>query len=183
MAGSLAVALVASVAAGWWWSSADDSTAGTGGVPLDVVGSPTLGTNPALRGERLPSAAVTDLSGAPVDTADLVGSLLVVNVWGSTCAPCAKELPAFAEAHRLYGDRIDFVGISYLAASEREESFARDLGVEYELLYDGNGTFISESGITAFPVTLFVAADGTILEQTGALDADRLRSIIEGMLA
>ena len=148
-------------------------------VPLDAVQPPSIGTNAALGGETLPSAVVTDLDGDPIDTADLVGTPLVINVWGSTCGPCRGELPAFAEAHAEYGDEVRFVGISYLGASEHEEQFARDLGVEYELLYDGNGAFIVAAGISAFPVTLFVDSSGSIVAQTGVLDADELAAHIE----
>jgi hypothetical protein len=33
------------------------------------------------------------------------------------------------------------------------------------------------------PITLFVTSDGTIVEQTGALDADELRAEIADLLA
>lgn len=178
-------ALALSVGAGWMWSALDGDDADSvsiGPVSLNDVRPPTIGTNAALGGSALPSAAVTDLGGTPVDTASLVGTPLVVNVWGSTCGPCKRELPDFAEAHRRFGNDVRFVGISYLPASAREEAFARDFGVAYELLYDGNGAFISAAGISAFPVTLFVSPDGTVVEQSGALDAERLAAIIEEQL-
>lgn len=188
LAGSLLVALVVSVAAGWAIArlggddpdgSADDVVV----IPSDtVLRPPTLGTNAAALGTPFPAATVQTLLGDDVDTADLVGAPMVVNIWGSTCGPCRKELPDFAAAHATYGDRVRFVGISYLPASEREESFARDRGVEYELFYDGDGDFVAEAGIAAFPVTYFVAADGTIVEQTGQLDEAGLATRIESEL-
>lgn len=189
MALSLGIALVVSVAVGAVWAALDDArnddtvvisgSDTSSGVPLDAVQPPTIGTNAALGGTPLPGATVTDLDGNPVDTRDLVGTPLVINVWGSTCGPCKRELPDFAAVHAQYGDRVRFVGLSYLPASQREEQFARDLGVGYELLYDGNGEFIVAAGISAFPVTLFVDADGSIVTQTGALDADQLVQHLE----
>ena len=38
------------------------------------------------------------------------------------------------------------------------------------MLYDRDGEYSSEVGIAASPFTLFVAADGTIVRQTGQLD-------------
>ena len=180
-----AVALVMSVGAGWLWSMLDGGdvdSVSIGQVAVDDVQPPTIGTNAALGGEDLPSATVTDLEGTAIDTTSLLGTPLVINVWGSTCGPCKRELPDFAEVHQRFGDDVRFVGISYLPASEREEAFARDLGVAYELFYDGNGAFISAAGISAFPITLFVSADGTVLEQSGALDAAQLTAIIEERL-
>ena len=75
-----------------------------------------------------------------------------------------------------------FVGIDYLPASDREEAFARDRGVQYELLYDGSGSFIDDIGIATFPVTLFVNADGLIVRQTGQLDEAQLAALIESEL-
>lgn len=163
------------------------------GVPIVVAALVLIGcggaddgrgmpVNAALEGRPMPSAAVAQLDGTEIDTADLVGAPLVLNVWGSTCGPCKKELPDFAAAHAQYGDRIRFVGLSYLPPSEREEAFARDRGIDYELLYDATGSFITEASIVAFPVTLFIDADGTVLEQTGLLDAERLGTLIEEVL-
>lgn len=179
-------ALVVSVVVGWIWSVADRETGGVSigrdTVDRTTIGPATIGTNAALGGTPFPDASVSTLDGATVSTADLVGTPLVVNIWGSTCGPCRRELPDLAAAHAVYGDRVRFVGISYLSASEREESFARDRGVTYELFYDTNGEFITAAGVAAFPVTLFVAADGTVVEQTGVLDEARLGQLIEDAL-
>ena len=183
--GSLAVSLVASVAIGWAIAASNDDTSDAGDVvvidPTSGVSiePPSLGTNAAVEGDPLPNLAVQNLEGQEVMTGDLVGQPLVVNIWGSTCGPCKKELPDFAAAHAVFGDQVRFVGIDYLPPSDREESFARDKGVQYELLYDASGDFINEMGISAFPVTLIVTPDGTIVEQTGQLDQAKLTALIE----
>ena len=82
----------------------------------------------------------------------------------------------------MYGDRVRFVGVDYLPPSTLEEDFARSRGVKYELLYDATGEFVNTMQISAFPVTLFVTADGTIVKQTGQLDQAKLTSIIESEL-
>jgi thiol-disulfide isomerase/thioredoxin len=183
--GSLAVSLVASVAIGWAIASSnDDSTADDELVVIDPTSGasfepPSLGTNAAVEGDALPNLAVQNLEGQEVMTGDLIGQPLVINIWGSTCGPCKKELPDFAAAHAVFGDEVRFVGIDYLPPSDHEESFARDKGVQYELLYDASGDFINEMGISAFPVTLIVTPDGTIVEQTGQLDQEKLTALIE----
>ena len=136
-----------------------------------------------MTGKRLPSVDVQTLAGDDFATADLVGKPLVVNFWYSSCAPCEKELPAFAAAHGKFGDQVRFVGIDSLPASESEEAFARDKGVQYELFYDSNGELAAAVGVAAWPQTLFIDADGTIVEQTGVLDSDRLEDLITDMLS
>ena len=53
--------------------------------------------------------------------------------------------------------------------------FADDRGVRYELLRDDGFAFTDGLGIVAFPATLFVDADGRIVDQIGAIDDDELR--------
>lgn len=183
LVGSLVVSAVVSAGIIWAIAASGDDSSDTQNIDTDVtIAPPGIGTNAAVEGATLPTVEVQTLNGDDVSTADLLGLPLVINVWGSTCGPCKKELPDFAAAHQQFGESVRFVGVSYLPPSDNEESFARDKGVQYELLYDGNGEFISEVGIAAFPVTLFVAADGTIVQQTGQLDEAKLTSIIESEL-
>jgi thiol-disulfide isomerase/thioredoxin len=176
---SLAVALVLSVLVGWLIARSRHSDVAT----LDPsLKPPTIGTNRPVKGERLPSITLSSADGTQISTDDLVGQPMVINVWGSTCGPCKKELPDFAAAHLDYGDRVRFVGVDYLPPSDLEEQFARSRGVQYELLYDATGDFVNTMEIAAFPITLFVAADGTIVQQTGQLDRTKLTALIESDL-
>ena len=183
---SLVVAALASLAAGWALARSGASSTNDDTVLIDGTDGPlqppTIGTNAVVKGEQLPDVNVQTLDGTDVAVRSLVGQPLVINVWGSTCGPCKQELPDFAAAHLTYGDRVRFVGIDYLPPSDREESFARDKGVQYELFYDTNGAFINDVGIAAFPVTLFVDPTGTIVRQTGQLDEAQLSEYIESEL-
>jgi peroxiredoxin len=140
--------------------------------------SPTIGTNAKVTGKQLPHVDVQTREGDTFHTADLIGKPLVINFWYSTCAPCKRELPAFAAVQAKYGDQVRFVGVDSLPPSDREESFARDKGVKYELFYDTNGELISAAGVAAFPQTLIIDSNGTILQQTGELTQDKLEELI-----
>jgi peroxiredoxin len=143
---------------------------------------PTIGTNAAVAGEALPDVGVQTLSGDTVHTSELVGTPLVINVWYAGCIPCKKELPAIAAVHAELGETIRFVGIDSLAPTQSEEDFARDKGVQYELLYDSDGEFVSATGISTQPVTLLVDADGAIVAQAGEVTEESLRRLIEDHL-
>ena len=184
---SLLVAAVVSLGLGWVIARGGTDASGDND-PVAIartdgpVQPPTIETNAVVKGDTLPDVNVQTLDGTDVSIPSLIGQPMVINVWGSTCVPCQKELPDFAAAHLTYGDRVRFVGISFLGASDREESFARDRGVQYELLYDGDAAFINDVGIAAFPVTLFVNADGVIVRQTGRLDEASISRFIESDL-
>ena len=185
--GSLAVAAVVVVGAGVLAATRDNSDNAsdvTDNVTLSSSNdlSPTIGTNAVVTGKALPHVDLETLAGDTIATADLVGKPMVVNFWYSTCAPCKKELPAFAAVHAKLGDQVRFVGVDSLPPSDNEENFARDKGVQYELYYDPNGELTSSVGVAAFPQTLFIDAHGTILKQTGELTADKLEELIRTTL-
>ncbi|MEI8238144.1 MAG: TlpA disulfide reductase family protein [Actinomycetota bacterium] len=184
---SLVVALVGSVVVGVLIARSGSSStpAANDNVRIPTNSqfpTPGIGTNAVVQGTALPKVTVQTLQGDDVATAGLLGHPMVINVWGSTCGPCKRELPDFAKVQAQLGDKVRFVGIDYLPPSNDEEQFARNRGVQYELLYDGNGDFISKVGISAFPVTLFVKSDGTIVKQTGQLDAATLTALINSEL-
>lgn len=181
LVGSLAVSAVASLAVGWAIARRGDDIA-TLGPDQSFVQPPSIATNKPVKGTALPDIALVTLQGDTVRTADLLGSPVVLNIWASTCGPCKQELPDFAAVHLQYGDRVRFVGVDYLPPSDTEEQFARDKGVQYELLYDADGSFVDAMKVAAFPVTLFVDAAGTVVDQTGKLDRSALEARVQELL-
>ena len=58
---------------------------------------------------------------------------MVVNLWYSTCPPCARELTYFAAVEAELGDDVRFVGVNPLDDVDEMQQFAADRGVDYEL--------------------------------------------------
>jgi len=137
--------------------------------------------NADVEGDPFPAVVLFDVDDNEVNTPDLLGEPLVVNLWYSTCPPCAKELPDFAEVDAETDD-VRFIGVNTLDSAEVMERFAGERGVEYDLFRDEFAELADAIGATAMPITLFVTSDGTIVEQTGPLDADELRDKIADLL-
>jgi peroxiredoxin len=150
--------------------------------PQSVVTFPNDGLgNDDVQGDPLPDVVLLDGDDNEVTTVDLLGEPLVVNLWYSTCPPCAKELPDFAEVD-AETDAVRFVGVNTLDSVEVMERFAGERGVEYDLFRDEFAELADAIGATAMPITLFVTSDGMIVEQTGPLDADELRAKVADLL-
>jgi peroxiredoxin len=141
-----------------------------------VYSEPVATTN--IAGKALPDVELTDPEGRPVAMQSFAGEPLVVNVWYSTCAPCARELRDFADVSADLGDRVQFVGIDPVDDVDKMLAFADARGVQYPLLRDTEGRFVSDVAVTAYPTTLFISPDGRIVHQTNAISADDLRSEI-----
>jgi peroxiredoxin len=185
LAVSLAIALVVGVAGGWVLNRAQSSPTVPDDIVLDTPGEyqqPIEGADQVVTGVPFPSVALLDVTDAEVPSRSLVGAPLVVNVWFSTCPPCARELADFAEVHREVGDRVRFVGINPLDGTEAMQRFAAERGVAYELLRDPASRFLDAAGVASFPRTLFVDEQGIIVGEAGELDADDLRARIEELL-
>ena len=129
-------------------------------------------------GRPLPDVRLSDAAGQPVALQSFVGKPLVVNIWYSTCVPCARELRDFAEVSRELGDAVQFVGVDPVDDTAKMLEFADARGVEYPLLMDSDGELVTTADVAAFPTTLFVSPDGEIVHQTNAIAADDLRQAI-----
>jgi peroxiredoxin len=184
LAGSL-VAAVAVIGVFAWTQRPDNSANEVDARLTDpgaVVTYPNDGLgNQPVEGTPFPDVVLTDRDGNDVTTADLLGEPLVVNLWFTTCPPCASELPEFAEVDAERDD-VRIVGVNTLDSVEVMERFAGERGVEYALYRDDFAELVDGVGAVAFPVTVFVTSDGTIVDQSGALDADELRSRIDQLM-
>lgn len=174
--------LVISIAGGWLLSRVREDSGTADAVLTLTPGStsqdPTIGTNAPNTGKKWPVLDIEGLDGSPVSVAPTGGRPILVNFWFSTCEPCKREMPALVAARAKYG--IDIVGINPRDSADAARAFADDFGIDYRLLRDPNGTYLTKLGVGTFPMTYLVGGDGTIIEQhAGELkttDLDRMLS-------
>jgi peroxiredoxin len=157
-----------------------------GDEPVDgefVLDQPGVYSEPiatdVVEGESLPDATLVDADGETRKVSEFVGQPLVINLWYSTCAPCATELVDFAEVSAEHAGHIQFLGIDPVDEVEAMVAFAEARGVDYPLLRDPDQAFVSQLGTVAYPTTLFVSPQGRIVRQTNQLSADELRAEID----
>lgn len=129
------------------------------------------------------------LEDEPWSSQDHLGEVVVVNVWGSWCAPCHAEAPDLVEVSQAYaeaGDPVQFVGVNTRDSVPNAQSFERRYDVPYEsLLDDGGRTLAQLEGLaTARPTTLVLDGEGRVAARvTGQVDASTLRGLIDDVLA
>src|SRR5688572_20543296 len=68
-------------------------------------------SQPLPHGAAAPAARGRTVDGVVVDVADWKGKLVFVNVLGTWCAPCLKEMPDLVIASQKWGD-VRFVGLA-----------------------------------------------------------------------
>lgn len=117
-----------------------------------------------------PSVALADYRGQPV----------VLNFFASWCVPCRREMPAFEAVHQRVGDRVAFIGVDHQDNRPDALDLIRQTGISYPTGFDPDGTIAPEYGVVGMPTTVFISADGRILEQhTGALSESDLQASID----
>ncbi|MCG5470750.1 TlpA family protein disulfide reductase [Micromonospora sp. LAH09] len=155
----------------------DCSTLGT--APTSTAPTPT-GTTAAVSGQALPELTLSCFTGgAPVALRDVAGPA-VINVWASWCGPCRKELPAFQRLSVRAAGQLQVLGVNTRDSRAGAQSIGEDFGVRFPILVDQGDALQRELERNAFPLTLFVDAQGQIrhIDATGALDDAQLAKLV-----
>ena len=178
------VVLAVSVGGGWLWSSASEPDLDARLTTPGEVPYPSIATNSAIAGTSLPKASLLTLDERTIDSSELVGKPLILNFWYSTCEPCRREMPVLAASAATHSSTVRFVGINMNDSIETATAFAAKYNVSYDIMFDPSGSFISTLGIGTAPMTLFVDAQGVIVDQVaGEITADKLESLITNWFA
>lgn len=96
---------------------------------------------------------------------DLLGGLVILNVWGSWCPPCHAEHPFMMDVSEQQPD-ITFVGVSYDNSIEEDRAFLRQKGNPFDLsLVDMGGSLRIDLGVTGAPETFLIDEEGVIVHR------------------
>ena len=150
------------------------------GCPVQKQGSGTQATKSAQLTSPENQAKdfeYTLFDGASHKLSDNFGQPLVVNFWADWCPPCVAELPHFEEVWKEKSGQFNIVAIAVKNA-QNPQGFVKDQGFTMPFATDINGA--DTYGITGIPVTLFIAKDGSLVDQVvGGMD----RATFESKLA
>ncbi len=141
--------------------------------------------------------AAVSLAGTTVDgkswsmAADAAGKVVVVNVWGSWCAPCVDETPHLQQVWQSYstaGKPVAFVGIDIKESAATAAAFLKANSVTYPSLSDsgsgGQPMLALQGKAAATPSTLVLDRQGRIAARVlGATTISTLTGLVDDVLA
>lgn len=121
--------------------------------------------------EYVLSFSATDINGNPVDSSIFSEKkLTVVNVWGTFCGPCIREMPELADWAGEMGDDIQLIGIVCDINGENDtqhielaRTIVQTANAEYTNLIPNDDLGELMSGIVGVPTTFFVDETGAIV--------------------
>ncbi len=119
--------------------------------------------------------AVRVATGDPVTLADYEGTVLLLNIWATDCAPCEIEMPSMQRLHERYGP----AGLRIVAVSidDKETAFVdrwiTERSFSFDVLHDRSGKVATDYQATGWPESFIIDRDGTIIRKAwGAKDWD-----------
>ena len=124
------------------------------------------GTSGIKPGEPMPYLALTRLdNAAPAQLADFRGRVVVLNLWGTWCAACRRELPSLERLARVLDkQRFAVLGIALESDAYLVQEYLRDRGVTFaEHIAPDYKVLVERLGARIFPTTLIVNSRGTLL--------------------
>ncbi len=115
-------------------------------------------------GEKAPDFVLTTFDGQEINSADLIGKVVVLNIWASWCKPCEQEAADLEAAWRYYkpqGDVI-FLGVAWTDTDKKSLEYLD----KYQITYPNGpdlGTRIYQAlRATGVPETYVINKDGVL---------------------
>ena len=135
-----------------------------------------------------PAVSGTTVTGAHLSLAAYRGDTIVLNFWGSWCAPCRAEAPALGQLARLLQARgVRFVGIDIRDEPDSALAFMQQFNVDYPSISDPGDEIALDFRSTVppadIPTTLVIDRDGRIADRIfGASTYSELLSVIDQVI-
>lgn len=129
------------------------------------------------------------INGDRLDLATLQGKVIVLNVWGSWCAPCRAEAPDLKKASDETHDLgVRFVGVDTRDNDAAARAFERNYDITYPSFRDPDGKlllgFNGRIPLSAVPSTVFIDRDGRIAARIiGPTTYTTLSELVKGLAA
>ena len=147
------------------WASGRNS-GGNSGV-THIAGSTSAVLYSAGHRPVAPDFTATTLTGARLNFSSYRGQVVVLNFWGSWCAPCRAEAPALAVTAKQYRPAgVDFLGVDVRDTTTSALAFARNFGIGYPSVSDSSSVitldFTAVVPIAGTPTTLVIDRTGHI---------------------
>lgn len=187
-----ALATLALIAIVVWQAGAWNSPPGeNGGEQLTSVDNITPGMDLYPPGNRVMAPALDGmtLDGDAFALSDLGGNIVVMNVWGSWCAPCRAETPDLVRVANETSSRgVRFVGINTRDNPAAAKAFVRSFKVPYPSVVDAEGqlllNFRDTVPTSVVPTTVVIDRQGKIAARIiGPVTYSTLKALLDDELA
>ncbi|RRB01213.1 TlpA family protein disulfide reductase [Larkinella rosea] len=123
------------------------------------------------------------MSNAPVLSQKLKGKYILLDFWGTWCAPCLKILPDLKKLHTtLDKQKITMIGVCYDKNIGIVENFLKKREIDWTQLFDSqtNSIYAIQFSVSSYPTFIVIDPSGKIVfKDEGLTGFQRLSEQIE----
>jgi thiol-disulfide isomerase/thioredoxin len=119
----------------------------------------------APEGGPLRNLPMQGLTGESQLLADFRGKPLLINIWASYCPPCLGEMASIERLYRGRKGQLNVIGISIDDYRDRAQRFLDAAKTSFPHFIDQNLVLENMLGANRIPLTVLVAADGTVVRK------------------
>lgn len=149
------------------------------GVQLAQRNAEPLRTGPA------PDFTLNLYDGGTFTLSEHRGQVVVINFWGSWCAPCRDEAPDLQAAHERFADQgVVIVGVGFRDTERAARQFIEEFNLTYPNGNDDGLRITARYNVTGAPETYIVDQNGNIVDfYIGQFPPAWLNNAIEALIA
>lgn len=135
-------------------------------VFLGVIGWGLKRTSqkPIAIGDKVPAFTLHTFDQQQINSADLVGKVVVLNFWASWCAPCESEAAELEQAWEQYkpGGEVVFLGADYVDTEPEALGYLKKFKITYPNGPDLRTTLSQMFRIKGVPETYILDREGRL---------------------
>jgi thiol-disulfide isomerase/thioredoxin len=139
--------------------------------------------NPSrIRKDFAPEFSARTSSGQEINLDTLRGKVVLLDFWGTWCAPCRVSLPLLKDlAAKVDPARVAIVSVDEGDSKEKWEKFVHDNGMTWTQVYDGDLALHHAFRVDGYPRYYILGKDGLILNEFKGWNQDGEAAIADAI--
>ena len=126
------------------------------------------GIEATMIGKTMPNFTTNNtMDGETFELDELKGKHVLIDFWGTWCAPCIAEMPKVKEYQDKYKDELVVLGVNSGDTKEKIQQFVEKNGYDWKQILTGDGKedLVLKLNVAGFPTKFILNPEGKIIQR------------------
>lgn len=115
---------------------------------------------------QAPDFTLKDVNGKSVSLSAFKGKTVLLDFWGTWCAPCVENIPSLKTFYEKNGgDDFELISVANDPNTARWKKMIAEKGMNWTNVIDPDGSVCSQYHIQYYPTMFLISSDGKILDR------------------